>query len=45
MPGLYYKEYKIDQTFDYLIRRMVTETDNLLTSYVRRGSIPMMPQS
>ena len=45
MPGLYYKEYEIDQTFDYLIRRMVTETDNLLTSCVRPGLVPMRPRS
>lgn len=30
MPGLYYEEFEIGQTFDHPIRRTVTETDNLL---------------
>ena len=30
MPGLYYEEFEIGQTFDHPIRRTVTETDNVL---------------
>lgn len=30
MPGLYYEEFSVGQTFDHPIRRTVTETDNVL---------------
>lgn len=30
MPGLYFEEFQIGQTFDHPIRRTVTETDNVL---------------
>ena len=30
MPGLYYEEFYVGQTFDHPIRRTVTETDNVL---------------
>ncbi len=30
MPGLYFEEFSVGQTFDHPIRRTVTETDNLL---------------
>jgi len=30
MPGLYYEEFEIGQTFDHPIRRTVTETDNVM---------------
>lgn len=30
MPGLYFEEFSIGQTFDHPIRRTVTETDNVL---------------
>lgn len=30
MPGLYFEEFTIGQTFDHPIRRTITETDNVL---------------
>ena len=30
MPGLYYEEFSVGQRFEHLVRRTVTETDNLL---------------
>jgi acyl dehydratase len=30
MPGLYYDEFTVGQTFDHPIRRTITETDNVL---------------
>lgn len=30
MPGLYFEEFSVGQTFDHPIRRTVTETDNVL---------------
>jgi len=30
MPGLYFEEFSIGQTFDHPIRRTITETDNVL---------------
>lgn len=30
MPGLYYEQFSVGQTFDHPIRRTVTETDNVL---------------
>lgn len=30
MPGLFYEEFSVGQTFDHPIRRTVTETDNVL---------------
>ena len=30
MPGLYYEDFEVGQTFDHPIRRTVTETDNVL---------------
>jgi acyl dehydratase len=30
MPGLYFEEFHVGQTFDHPIRRTVTETDNVL---------------
>lgn len=30
MPGLYFEEFTVGQTFDHPIRRTVTETDNVL---------------
>ncbi len=32
MPGLYFEEFFVDQRFEHLVRRTVTETDNLLVS-------------
>ena len=32
MPGRYFEEFEVGQTFDHPIRRTVTETDNLLFS-------------
>lgn len=32
MPGLYFEEFTIGQTFDHALRRTVTETDNLMFS-------------
>ena len=30
MPGLYFEEFSVGQTFDHPIRRTITETDNIL---------------
>ena len=30
MPGLYYEDFSVGQRFEHLVRRTVTETDNLL---------------
>jgi len=30
MPGLYFDEFSVGQTFDHPIRRTITETDNIL---------------
>jgi len=30
VPGLYYEEFSVGQRFEHLVRRTVTETDNLL---------------
>ena len=32
MPGLYYEEFSVGQRFAHVVRRTVTETDNLLFS-------------
>ena len=32
MAGLYFEEFQVDQRFEHLVRRTVTETDNLLFS-------------
>ncbi len=32
MPGLYFEEFSVGQTFDHPIRRTVTETDNVLVT-------------
>ena len=32
MPGLYFEEFAVGQTFDHSIRRTITETDNVLIS-------------
>ncbi len=32
MPGLYYDEFTVGQTFEHPIRRTITETDNVLIS-------------
>ncbi len=30
MPGMYYEDFEVGQTFDHPIRRTITETDNVL---------------
>ncbi len=32
MAGLYFEEFAVGQRFEHLVRRTVTETDNLLFS-------------
>lgn len=32
MPGLYFEEFSVGQTFDHSIRRTITEADNVLVS-------------
>ena len=32
MPGLYFEEFSVGQRFEHVVRRTVTETDNLLVS-------------
>lgn len=41
MPGLYYEEFEIGQTFDHAIRRTVTEMDNVLFSALTHNPAPL----
>ena len=41
MPGLYFEEFKVGQTFDHPIRRTVTETDNVLMSTITHNPAPL----
>jgi acyl dehydratase len=41
MPGLYFEEFEVGQTFDHPIRRTVTETDNVLMSTMTHNPAPL----
>jgi acyl dehydratase len=41
MPGLYFEEFEVGQTFDHAIRRTVTETDNVLMSTMTHNPAPL----
>jgi len=41
MPGLYFEEFEVGQTFDHPIRRTITETDNVLISTLSHNPAPL----
>jgi acyl dehydratase len=41
MPGLYFEEFEVGQTFDHPIRRTITETDNVLMSTMTHNPAPL----
>ena len=41
MPGLYFEEFEVGQTFDHSIRRTITETDNVLISTLSHNPAPL----
>lgn len=41
MPGLYYEEFSVGQTFDHPIRRTVTEADNVWFSALTHNPAPL----
>jgi acyl dehydratase len=41
MPGLYYEEFFLGQTFDHAVRRTVTEMDNVLFSALTHNPAPL----
>ncbi len=41
MPGLYFEEFQVGQTFDHSIRRTITETDNVLLSTMTHNPAPL----
>ena len=41
MPGLYFEEFSIGQTFDHPIRRTITEGDNVLLSTMTHNPSPL----
>jgi acyl dehydratase len=41
MPGLYFEEFAIGQTFDHPIRRTITEADNVLISTMTHNPAPL----
>jgi len=41
MPGLYFDEFEVGQTFEHAIRRTVTEMDNTLFSALTYNSQPL----
>ena len=41
MPGLYYEEFSVGQVFDHLVRRTVTEMDNVLFSALTHNPAPL----
>jgi acyl dehydratase len=41
MPGLYFEEFEVGQTFDHPIRRTVTETDNVLMTTMTHNPAPL----
>ena len=41
MPGLYFEEFDVGQTFDHTIRRTVTEADNVWFSALTHNPAPL----
>jgi len=41
LPGLYYEEFRVGQTFDHAIRRTVTEADNVFFSAMTHNPAPL----
>ena len=41
MPGLYFEEFEVGQTFDHPILRTITETDNVLMSTMTHNPAPL----
>ena len=41
MPGLYFEEFTVGQTFDHPIRRTITETDNVLLTTMTHNTSPL----
>lgn len=41
MPGLYFEEFDVGQTFEHVIRRTVTEADNMLFSVMTMNPQPL----
>jgi acyl dehydratase len=41
LPGLYYEEFSVGQTFAHAIRRTVTEADNVLFSAMTHNPAPL----
>lgn len=41
MSGLYFEQFEVGQTFEHLVRRTVTETDNLLFSALTMNPAPL----
>ena len=41
MPGLFYEEFTVGQTFDHSVRRTVTEMDNVMFSAMTHNPAPL----
>ena len=41
MPGHYFEEFTVGQTFDHPIRRTITETDNVLLTTMTHNTSPL----
>jgi acyl dehydratase len=41
MPGLYFEEFSVGQTFEHAVRRTVTEMDNVLFSALTHNPAPL----
>lgn len=41
MPGLYFEEFTVGQTFDHPIRRTITEADNVLFTTMTHNPAPL----
>lgn len=41
MPGLYFEEFSVGQTFDHPIRRTITEADNVLFTTLTHNPAPL----
>ena len=41
MPGLYYEQFHVGQTFNHHVRRTVTEMDNILFSAMTMSAQPL----
>ena len=41
MPGLYYEQFHVGQTFEHTVRRSITEMDNILFSAMTMSTQPL----